>query len=64
MPLTKAQKKELIDLFKNVDVKQINIENVDEHKQKWFRFGSYNGLSIASEIVKAIPEKAHVAKVS
>lgn len=57
VPLTKAQKKEIIDAFKMVDVKEMSIDGVDEQKQKWFRFGSYNGIAIASEIIKAMGEK-------
>lgn len=59
MHLTKTQKKELMRLLKMVDVKQLEIDVDDDSKKKWFRFGSYNGLSIASEIIKAIPEKAN-----
>lgn len=59
MHLTKTQKKELLDLFKMVDVKKLEIDGFDEKKQKWFRFGSYNGMQIASEIIKAIPEKTN-----
>lgn len=67
MPLTKAQKKEIIDIFKAVDVKRLDVEVDDATKQKWFRFGSYNGMQIASEIIKALPEARNVkarAKVS
>jgi hypothetical protein len=56
MQLTNEQKKGLIDLFKAVDVKKLEIQDVTEQKQKWFRFGSYNGMQIASEIVKQIQE--------
>jgi len=61
--LTKEQKKELLGLFKKVDVKKLDIDVDDESKQKWFRFGSYNGMQIASEIIKMIPEEEH-AEVS
>lgn len=56
MFLTKSQKKEIIDLFKEVNVKQLEIGVEDINQQKWFRFGSYNGMQIASEIIKALPE--------
>lgn len=59
MQLTKTQKKELLEIFKSVDVKKLEIEGFDEKNRKWFRFGSYNGLAIASEIIKAIPEKTN-----
>lgn len=62
MPLNKAQKKEILDLFKQVDVKKLEIDGVDEAKTKWFRFGSHNGMAIASEIIKAIPEREVRAK--
>lgn len=56
MPLTKKQVKEILELFKQVDVKKLQIDSVSEDKQKWFRFGSHNGISIASEIIKKIEE--------
>lgn len=60
MPLTKAQKKEILDIFKAVDVKKLDIEHDDIRLVKWFRFGSYNGMQIASEIIKAMPEGKNV----
>jgi hypothetical protein len=63
MQLTKKQKDEIIELFKLVDVKKLDIEVECESNQKWFRFGSYNGMQIASEIIKAIPERKN-AKAS
>lgn len=57
MPLTKAQKKEVIDLLKQVDVKKLDIDLDDKTKVKWFKFGSYNGMRIATEIIKAMPEQ-------
>lgn len=57
MKLTKKQKTGIIDLFKMVDVKQLEIDLEDEGKMKWFRFGSYNGMQIATEIIKAIDEE-------
>lgn len=57
MKLTKKQKTEIINLFKMVDVKQLEIDLEDEGKVKWFRFGSYNGMQIATEIIKAIDEE-------
>lgn len=59
MLLTKSQKQQLIDLFKAVDVKDLEIDVDNDKHAKWFRFGSYNGLQIASEIVKLIEEKPH-----
>lgn len=63
MQLTKEQKREIINLFKKVDIKKLEIDGVEDVKQKWFRFGSYNGMTIASEIIKMIPEKKN-AKIS
>jgi hypothetical protein len=57
MQLTKKQKEEILDLFKMVDVTNLDIDINDELKQKWFRFGSYNGMQIASEIIKLIPDR-------
>jgi hypothetical protein len=56
MNLTRKQKKELIDLLKTVDVKKLEVDVKDKNIVKWFRFGSYNGLQIAIEIIKAIKE--------
>lgn len=53
--ITKADKALLIKLFKSVDVEQLDIDNPES--VKWFRFGSYNGLQIACEIVNNLPEK-------
>ena len=57
--ITKADKELILNAFKMVDVKQLEINHVDvdERAIKWFRFGSYNGMSIASEIIKQLPEK-------
>jgi alpha-galactosidase/6-phospho-beta-glucosidase family protein len=57
MQLTKAQKAELLEMFAAVDVKKLQIDIDNENHTKWFRFGSYNGLQIATEIVKMIKEK-------
>lgn len=54
--LTQKEKKMIIDAFKMVDVKELNIDHPDKRMVKWFRFGSYNGMQIASEIVKNLPE--------
>jgi len=57
MQLTKTEKNELLEMLKMVDVKKLDIDVQDESKVKWFRFGSYNGMQIASEIIKSIKEK-------
>lgn len=55
--LTKADKTALISAIKKVDVKKMEIEDQPENITKWFRFGSYNGLKIATEIILQMPEK-------
>lgn len=68
--LTKAQKKLILDAFKMIDVKKLEIGDPkkpswpDEKAVKWFRFGSYNGLLMAQHIIKQLPEKPKKAKVS
>lgn len=56
--LTKKQKTDILNMFKAVDVKQLEVDLEDESKVKWFRFGSHNGMQIASEIIKAIDEES------
>lgn len=60
--LTKADKKMILDAFKMIDVKKLEIDLDDPKKIKWFRFGSYNGLMMASEIIKQLPEKKRIDK--
>lgn len=60
--LTKADKKMLLQAFKMIDVKKLEIDLDDPKLVKWFRFGSYNGLMMASEIIKQLPEKKTPAK--
>jgi hypothetical protein len=57
--LSKKDKKQLVDLLKSVDVKTLEIDHPDERIVKWFRFGSFNGLAIACEIIKALPEESN-----
>lgn len=40
-----------------VDVKTMDIDHPNQNLVKWFRFGSYNGIVIATEIIKKLPEK-------
>lgn len=54
--LTKKDKENIIKAFDMVDVKQMNIDHPDERLVKWFRFGSYNGMTIAKEIIRQLPE--------
>lgn len=55
--ITKKDKETILEAFKMVDVKKLEIEHDDPRLVKWFRFGSYNGMMIASEIIKSLPEK-------
>lgn len=60
--ITKEDKKLILKMFKQVDVKKMDIDHPNDQLVKWFRFGSYNGMQVACEIVKAIPEKKSVNK--
>lgn len=55
--LTKDDKNIILKAFKSIDVKEFEIEHEDPRIVKWFRFGSYNSLQIASEIIKQLPEE-------
>lgn len=55
--LTKADKNAIIKAFEMVDVKKMEIEHENPLVVKWFRFGNYSAMQIASEIVKQMPEK-------
>lgn len=55
--LTKKDKDDILKLFKMVDVKDMTIDYDNPDSVKWFRFGSYNGMQIASEIIKQMPER-------
>lgn len=54
--LTKREKENIIKALQTVDVKKMNVDHTDERLVKWFRFGSYNGLLLAQEIIKQLPE--------
>lgn len=56
--LTKKDKATLIKAFEEVDVKKLKIDHPSENAVRWFRFGSYTGIQIASEIIKGMPERA------
>lgn len=66
--ITKEDKELILAIFKQVDVKQMNIEHEEPRIVKWFRFGSYNGMQVASEIIKNLPEsnqdKVKVKKIN
>lgn len=59
--MTKEDKEQILKLFKLVDVKQMEIDHPDPKLQKWFRFGNYNAMKIASEIIQQLPETEKVS---
>lgn len=62
--LTQKDKDNIVKALQSVDVKKMNLDHPNERLVKWFRFGSYNGLLIAQEIVKALPTgKKKVTKI-
>lgn len=61
--ITKEDKELILTIFKQVDVKKMNIEHQDPKLVKWFRFGSFNGMQVASEIIKNLPEGKSGSKV-
>lgn len=54
--ITKRDKEKILEAFKMVDVKEMKIDHADPKIVKWFRFGSFSGMQIASEIIKKLPE--------
>lgn len=54
--ITKKDKENIITALQTVDVKKLHLDHKDERIVKWFRFGGYNGLLLAQEIIKALPE--------
>lgn len=54
--ITKEDKELILEMFKMVDVKKLDIDHDNPKIVKWFRFGSYNGMQIACEIIKNLPE--------
>jgi hypothetical protein len=52
--MNEATKKQLIEAFKKIDVKDMYASE-DENKRKWFRFGAFDALRIACELVIAMP---------
>jgi len=55
--ITKKDKEVILEAFKMVDVNKMSVENMNPQIVKWFRFGNYNAMMIASEIIKELPEK-------
>lgn len=56
--ISKKDEEAILNAFKMVDVKKMEIEHNDKRLIKWFRFGSYNGMLVATEIVKTLAEKS------
>jgi hypothetical protein len=54
--LTKEKKEELVELLKSIDIKEV-YSTEDEQKRKWFRFGAYDALRMATEAIIKIPEE-------
>lgn len=50
--MTKKEKEQILTAFKMVDVKKMDIDHEDPERVKWFRFGNYNAMRVASEIVE------------
>lgn len=48
-------KKQLMDALKTINVKELYASE-DENKRKWFRFGAYDALRMACEVILAWPE--------
>lgn len=67
--MDKNTQKQLIDALKSVDVKELYASE-EEAKRKWFRFGAYDALRMACEVIQAWPtidnekEKANERKRS
>lgn len=55
--ITKKDKDNIIKALQTVDVKEMHLDHPNERLVKWFRFGSYNGLMVAQEIIRQLPEK-------
>lgn len=60
--LTKKDKKTILEALQGVDVKKLEIDHPDEKAVKWFRFGSFIGIDIATQIINQLPEKEATKK--
>ena len=60
--ITAKDKQNLIAALDTIDVKQMEIDHTDPQIVKWFRFGSYSGLTIAKEVIRQLPEKKTTKK--
>lgn len=55
--ITQKDKDQILDALNQVDPKKLKIDHPNEMAVKWFRFGSYSGIQIASGIIKQLPIK-------
>lgn len=66
--ITQKDKDEIIKAFRLVDVKKMDIDHPEKRLIKWFRFGSYNGIMVATEIINNWPtdkpKKSRTIKVN
>lgn len=53
--MDKNTKKQLVDAIKTIDVEDLYASE-DQNKRKWFRFGAFDALRMASEVILAWPE--------
>jgi hypothetical protein len=55
--MTTKDKKDLLKIIKEIDVKKIDVETTDTKLQKWYRFGMYYALRVVCEIIDQLPTK-------
>jgi len=55
--ITKEDKQNLYNAMKSIDVKKLFDTIDDETKRKWSRFGAFDGLRVAAEIILQYPEQ-------
>lgn len=61
--LTKADKTAVLKALKMVDVKKLELDHPNPNMVKWFRFGSFTGIDIASQIIMSMPEESTRKKI-
>lgn len=55
MAITKEAKKEVIEALKHIEIGESYVSE-EETKRKWFRFGAYDALRAATELINNLPE--------
>lgn len=60
--LTRRDKKELIEILKQIDVKKMDLSHAEANNVKWFRFGTYHALNIVTDIISQLPEQKPTKK--